>query len=82
MRNLNIDTARNYSTEANLDKGTAKVDAMLAHAEQSNEITGDSEVRKMVVRNREGRYTATYLLRGNARHYASCIASAGFMAIG
>jgi hypothetical protein len=82
MRDLNIDNSRSYATEENLNKGTAKVDGILKNAEDSNNITALSGVRRLVVRNREGRYTAAYILRGDATGYASCVALHGFLVIG
>jgi hypothetical protein len=82
MQIIDIENSKSYAREANLEIGTAKIDAMFRKAEDTNQITAHGAVRKMVVRNRAGRYTAVYILSGEAMPYVCAVASEGFMTIG
>ena len=81
MQIIDIENSKSYATEANLEKGTEKIDAMFQKAEDTNQMCRGA-VRKMVVRNRAGRYTAAYILSGEAMPYVCAVASEGFMTIG
>tara|TARA_A200000159_G_scaffold84397_1_gene78034 strand:+ start:272 stop:517 length:246 start_codon:yes stop_codon:yes gene_type:complete len=81
MNYIDIDTSKSYATYKNLDKGTQMIDHCIESAMNAREI-GQNEVRKMQVRNSEGRYTAAYFLSGSGMVYAAFIASKGFKVIG
>jgi len=66
---MNIDTAKSYATEANLTKALAK--------------TGLDQYRHMVVRTRDGRFTAIFPASEAIRHgYLGVFAQFGFHTIG
>lgn len=67
---LNIDTAKSYSTEANLEKSLVRLNL--------------SAVRHMVVCNREGRFTPLFMVSvgDGTMYHAGDIAQLGFKVIG
>ena len=68
--NLNIDNSRSYKTEANLVKALEALGL-------------DDTWRKIVVRNREGRFTAIFPVSQNLSNVNVCdMAHHGFMVVG
>ena len=82
MTTIDINNAKSYASEANLNKATASLDASLSTMKELGGIKTGT-VRKMVCRNAEGRWSAAYFLTGDdAVSIAIYIAQEGFMAIG
>lgn len=68
--NINIDNSRSYKTEANLVKALEALGI-------------DDTWRKIVVRNRAGRFTAIFPISQNDRNRNVCgLAHHGFMVVG
>lgn len=65
---MNIDDVRSYATETNLETGL--------------ERAGLGDFRRLVVCNREGRFTAIFPLGWNLEANVGFIAQAGFMVVG
>lgn len=83
MNNIDITTSKSYATEANLTKGTAKVDAMIQRAIENNDL-GATDVRRVVCRTPDAaaRWTVIYVCSGRGVQYGIWAAHEGFQMIG
>ena len=68
MFEMNIDTAKSYATEENLRKGLERLHF--------------ADARHVVVRNREGRFTAIFPLSACKDGYIARFAAEGFFTLG
>jgi hypothetical protein len=81
MNAIDINCSRSYVSLENLEKATSKLEAELKTIMERNRVS-ESNIRKIVCRNAEGRWTATYILNKNVFFLAIVIAGRGFMTIG
>ena len=75
-RHLDRKTQKTYATEANLVKGTKKLDENLLG--EDNDM---GNILKIVVKTPEDRWTAIYRLDENTRFWATTIAELGFLVV-
>jgi hypothetical protein len=81
MQTIDVNHSKSFATEANLMKATAKLDSQLDVMRARGSFrTG--HIRKLIIRNAEGRWTAAYHLTGDALSVALAIVGKGFLTIG
>ena len=80
MQTFSIDHSRSYVSKARLAKGTEALDSNLDAIMERENVK--MKIRKMEVRNSEGRWTAVYFLGQDSSFLCLVIAQAGFAVVG